>query len=700
MAQNYLIDSLSKYNETVATRYGASAFGVKDDRSRAATTGDSDQRNYIAETMQWMNDNHIDMGESTKNFESFMSLVSSKASSNEDFKFGEGGLFWVGNEKQIGKEELRAMANMMLQLNEMQTSGQITMDQYTAHMQTLFSQETMDSLANGGKGDFMVLAQSVDDDNARDIDQNTKDSNKIANEQRMSVQKRAVINDVNDYAASRAERLGDDAPTYSSQTEARDAMYNALYDAHENGTIEDGPYNDMIKYLQGGFGSASSTTNEAGQPVQTAGNYAVAAYALEEALNSGNPNVIMMFTDPETLKNIQSGNTKGLQALSELDLRVGGKSAAETPAVSDDLSKEQTDKDAITKGVVYMKGQGLFDEKDADGSYPGVNMLVDTMTANYFSPADGNGPGITQDEYLSKYDEYAKLDQDAQLMYLVNNPEFAKADAAVNSIQRVADQMNEALGDNGNIYNMTNILYDAANDGFNNNLDSLVTAMTTIGEGKVASAEYTGDYDAEMKMEDARTLLQRDPMSSYELVVATSQEIWQGGNHYGTGWENRINAMMDKGLTREEAERVKDIVNMGYDVTSSMTQEKYDELFAAKDGGTLSERMDAYVANAEKMMTYEGGGDYMFQNNAGEGSMMSYAEATQAYANAAKAVERYQEGGGELSEEVKEEVGTNLEAFIADGAKAFAENAKNADPIKASRPDIDPNKDKDDFQMQ
>lgn len=692
------IDSLDKFNETVTGK-----FGSKFDAQKGAIQADSQQRNYIAETMQRMTDNEITLSDpdAQVNFESFMSLMSGRASANGEFKLGNGGLPWEWDKDHIGDDELTAMSNMMVALNEMQASGQISMAQYTDSMSELFKPETLKDLTDTSKGAFMNLCRSVGDMADKSVDDATKSANQRESRTAMPHDFRPVINGVNDYTDSVAGRRAG-KPEYTTASEAKDAIYNAARDAFnaDPPKIDETQYQAIQDYLQSGFGSANTNTDQ-GYTYQDAGNFAAAAYAFEEALSTGDPDLITTFTNRDTLKNIQSGNTAGLKTLSELDqyARQHDDAAPSAPGPSAD-DQVKADKDAITRGVVYMKGQGLFDEKDADGSYPGVNMLVDTMTANYFSPADGNGPGITQDEYLNQYDEYAKLDRDAQMMYLVNNPAFADADKAVNSIQRVADQMNESLGDNGNIYNMTNILYDAANDGFNNNLDSLVTAMTTIGEGKVASAEYTGDYDAEMKMEDARTLLQRDPMSSYELVVATSQEIWQGGNHYGTGWENRINAMMDKGLTREEAERVKDIVNMGYDVTSSMTQEKYDELFAEKDGGTLSERMDAYVANAEKMMTYEGGGDYMFQNNAGESSMMSYAEATKAYANAAKAVERYQEGGGELSEEVKEEAGTNLEAFIADGAKAFAENAKNADPMKASRPDIDPDKDKDDFQMQ
>lgn len=95
------IQNIEAYTAAVTGRYG----GISE---KGALSGDSSQRNFVGRQMQWVKDNGLELGDpaAQENFDKFMELVNSKVSDKNGFALGDGGLFWIGNEKEIDRKSV------------------------------------------------------------------------------------------------------------------------------------------------------------------------------------------------------------------------------------------------------------------------------------------------------------------------------------------------------------------------------------------------------------------------------------------------------------------------------------------------------------------------------------------------------------------------------------------------------------------
>lgn len=688
------IQNIEAYTAAVTGRYG----GISE---KGALSGDSSQRNFVGRQMQWVKDNGLELGDpaAQENFDKFMELVNSKVSDKNGFALGDGGLFWIGNEKEIGGTEFAALGNMMQQLQCLQQDGKITMEEYAAHMTTLFSQETMDSLENNGKGEFMNLAQNIED-----LEDRPKDPEIAAqNADRMSVAIRPVINDLGDYKDIIAERRGNDAPVYGSVDESKNAAYDAVKAARDAGQITDEQFNAMQDYIRNDMAEHFDPNTG-----MRANNTDVVAYAIEDALATGDQSVIDRFMDPETLKGIQKG---GFDGLSDLD-----RAARSIEVHSDTLTPEAGAgpdiggvADGAASGVVKGAAQAVIDtilvtslgamanngyfEKDPEtNTYPGIEMLGDTMMCNYFDPKDGSEPPkMTADEYFETLDRYEQMPPSDQLDFRNANPDFMEIHNAVNRIDLITVAMAEAA-DAGDISRMNAAIQSITGTGDAGiAISDVAVAIQQVADGQgrdlseiMMETHSDGiDHDAEMTQEDLDILQQKSPMDRFEDIKAATVAVWKGD--YDSE-PRRTENLRDAGFSDDEIKRIQNIVNISaegnngtIDFCRNLTAEQYDELYAAQDGGTLADRTADFNARqleaASKMMTYEGGGDYMTAHNA-DGGQMTREEADQLYADAADIATAGVDGGQELGQA---EAAENLALYVSEGGEAaFEGHEKNA----------------------
>lgn len=681
-----LIQNINGYINAVNGLYGGF-------ESKGAVNRDSEQRNFIGAEMQWMKDNKIELTdpEAQKNFDNMMAVMTGLTDGDENFKFGN--VFFASS--QLGDAEVTAMAKAMQQLNEMQAAGKITMDEYAGHMTELFSTEMIDNLEAGGSGKFTTFVQNVYNlDEDREPDPDVKSDNA----ERVPVDRRPVINTMGDYKTSVMERRGEDAPTYSTVDEAKNALYDTIRDAQKADPpqITQEQFDAVHAYITSGMAAQSNPDGTQGM------NYTdVVVYAVQDALASGNQDVIDKFMNPDTLKGLQNGKLDGLSDL-DLAARGGSVSYGSFDDVGDAISGVADGFTDIANGalggatVLKLKGMGLLEKDESTGTYPGVDMLADTMVCNYFDPmpdADGNkpeGPGITADEYFRMLDTFESMTGGERTAYLEHEPAFAAANAAMNQIDQITGAMTEALDAGKQPAEVAQALNEAVSGGPRIDGVDVLKAGMQVANGQARDLSEVMpdinsdvlDHDAEMTAEDIALLQQKDPMLRYKDLQEAAVTVWRGGV-YGSG-DTRKERLAEAGFSPDEIDRIQDMVNHGPAFCQQMTPEKYDELYAEQDGGTLAERSQEFSARqleaADKMLTYEGGGDFMAAHNGQEGvEDITREQADELYANAADAARRLIDDEADGPGLQQEGAADNLASYIAAGGEAaFEDDPRNA----------------------
>lgn len=651
---------------------------------------DSEARNVIGSELQWISDNGLDLGSSQENFEKFMTAVNTQAKGSKDtVQLGQAG-------DKMDNDELNAMGYAMLQLNEMQASGQLSIEEYQTQLKKLFSDEVMDNLISGDKTEFMMFVEDMNNDE-RTADPSTAK----ANAERLSVDHRPVINDADDYKTSAESRRPGN--TYETVDDAKNGAYDAVKAAYEAGTISEEQSKAIRAYIHNGMavvGENSTVygTGEVGSTYTELTYQVNVAYAIEDVLASGDPALINEFMDPEKLQDLTSADMSRIDAAARTagDKPAPQPEAAAEQQTSDELLRVEAAKakggmsasienNATRTTVTLETLQGIVPE--GDDRTPG-QVIEESMMLDYLDEH-----GITADEYFNLYDEYDALDESEQQAFMAGHEEFAKAldmhakaidigdsiDAAVEKGEAYeyegrADDINDVA-----VWRTLNAAMQNAQAGYTRSFSDVVPESSPELETTVDSKEHGEDYDADVNGIDVDILSQDSPMDRFEAMKSAALDVWHGGDYIGRYGEDRLKALQEHGFSADEAKRIQEIINQGPEACLYMTPERYDKLFAEKDGGTLAERTQEFNARkleaAQAMMTYEGGADFAAAYNAEDkGTEMSAEEAMDLYADAAKTVE---ELGMDSETETSVEAFGNFEAYIAQGEAAFENDPHN-----------------------
>ena len=343
MGAGVVIHNVSDYNAFMKDIYGDQEGYVEmGSWGTSAANNDSEQRNAIASRMQQLVDNGIQLGDpdAQAKFDAFLLDVSGQEG-GDGLAFGKTFL-GIGADKKMNKQELQSLGNMMMQLDTMRDDGSLTMEEYTDYMTKLFQPETFDDLVAGGNKAFAELADAVCTDN---IMKEPDPEVAAANKEMLVFESRQIINGGNDYKASYNERHEITDPTTPTANESEIAAKALLQNAlnGDEPAISQEQYDAMNGFLRDGGIRGSS-------------NHELIVMAMTDAIESGNPELIDKFMNPDTYK---------MDVVGYDDMGNPMYSSASTNQFVADLA----DLDRSVRGIETLATKEQHTENTASGKY-------------------------------------------------------------------------------------------------------------------------------------------------------------------------------------------------------------------------------------------------------------------------------------------------------------------------------------------
>lgn len=418
--------NLDSYTRDMTKEYAVS--GLEGGRINS----DSDMRNYIASQIQRLEDN----GRGVSRIQEFYDAVGARS--------GEG--FANLSASNIGGRELTAIATTMMRLDEMQSDGRISVDEYADYMDRLLNPDSIDAIAASGNDDTFSLFEDIAEDSRRPADPDVQAANAAA----LAIEPRTYINDRMDYFTG-AKESRDNDPDYTArrQAEGYDAyedMAEKLREAHEQGRLSDAQFEDARSGLR--------------NVQRTAGNPDVrdtVLFAMEDALASGDPSLIGKAMSSEGMSDILHGTEEGVNLMREIEYnnvqrehaeamaqQEAAQDAPDTDHIEPEISSAFTIPDNATP--LSPSAEGVPEPIDTTGFAVNANVgareladIMDAMGKSYFERSEAEG-GLSLDDYSAMAEEYDALEtEEEKEAYKVLHKDFAEADDYMSKLDRLED---------------------------------------------------------------------------------------------------------------------------------------------------------------------------------------------------------------------------------------------------------------------
>lgn len=393
---------------------------------------DSEMRNYIASQIQRMEDNGLDVSQ----IQGFYDAVGARS--------GEG--FANLSASNIGGRELTAIATTMMRLDEMQSDGRISVDEYAGYMDRLLNPDSIDAIAASGNDETFSLFEDIAADSQRPADPDVQTANAAA----LAIEPRTYINDRMDYFTEAKESRNDD-PDYTARRQAEgydayDDMAEKLREAHEQGLLNDAQFEDARSGLR-------DVQRAAGNPDVRD----TVLFAMEDALASGDPSLIGRTMSSEGISDILYGTEEGVNLMREIEYnntqREHAEAVAQQEAAQDapdtdhaepEISPAFTISDNITP--LFPSAGTEHDSIDVTGLSVNANIgareladIMDSMGKSYFERGEAEG-GLSLDDYSAMAEEYDALEtEEEKEAYKVLHKDFAEADEYMSKLDRLED---------------------------------------------------------------------------------------------------------------------------------------------------------------------------------------------------------------------------------------------------------------------
>lgn len=601
----------------------------------------SNERNYITQMYQRMIDNGMDLGEGQEFYDKL----------------------YNGQYINIDSGAMQAMAYACVQLDRLQSNGQIDMATYQSMMLNMISPQSIEALETYNYDSFVEFTHGIDDlqTAGKELNSDDIDDNIVSNAATLRIDRRPVIDSRDDYLTAARERRGVD-PSVDGSIPDQATMYtdmvNMIEEANKSGYFETEEDYQAAKSLLNQF------DNKGGMTV-SATDREIMYYAMQDSLATGDSELINKVFSKDGFESVGSmtfWNGKDGDSIAifrELeDARIRGTTpAGPEPAVyNDEVTPTQ---DRTYKPMSYAEDSAEYaaDQMERPGvvlSEDRIQTITDTMIANYFEGASEDG-GLTAERYDEMKAEYEGLSPDEQAAYLQNNIQFRMADAYVSQVDTLAEGLNSGrfelcatVDENGN--ETFGIRYNEAADRYferatetylDNNVDSIVTRDPYTDEYSLAGGPGTmlpGGLPAGEELSHAPFNLTVNGLKGLDAackeVGVSAPQVYNDGTDYdaklaendldlvmaqspmerfdtmlaataevwGGKYGNgapRMQALQDAGFTAEEAERIQQMVNLGPDWYKTATAEDYDKAFSAMDGGVTLAEQDASFRTAQ-----------------------------------------------------------------------------------------------------
>lgn len=393
---------------------------------------DSEMRNYIASQIQRMEDNGLDVSQ----IQGFYDAVGARS--------GEG--FANLSASNIGGRELTAIATTMMRLDEMQSDGRISVDEYAGYMDRLLNPDSIDAIAASGNDETFSLFEDIAADSQRPADPDVQEANAAA----LAIEPRIYINDRMDYFTEAKESRNDD-PDYTARRQAEgynayDDMADKLREAHEQGLLSDAQFEDARSGLR-------DVQRAAGNPDVRD----TVLFAMEDALVSGDPSLIGRTMSSEGMSDILYGTEEGVNLMREIEYNNTQREHAEAMA-QQETAQDAPDMDHIEPEIspaftipdnimpLSPSAGTEHDSIDVTGLSVNANIgareladIMDSMGKSYFERIEAEG-GLSLDDYSAMAEEYDALEtEEEKEAYKVLHKDFAEADEYMSKLDRLED---------------------------------------------------------------------------------------------------------------------------------------------------------------------------------------------------------------------------------------------------------------------
>lgn len=608
---------------------------------------DSEMRNYIASQIQRMEDNGLDVSR----IQEFYDAVGARS--------GEG--FANLSASNIGGRELTAIATTMMRLDEMQSDGRISVDEYASYMDRLLNPDSIDAIAASGNDETFSLFEDIAADSQRPADPDVQAANAAA----LAIEPRTYINDRMEYFTEAKESRNND-PDYTARRQGEgydvyDDMAEKLREAHEQGLLDDAQFEDARSGLR--------------DVQRTAGNPDVrdtVLFAMEDALASGDPSLIGRTMSSDGMSDILYGTEEGVNLMREIEYNnvqrehaeaMAQQEAAQDAPDTDHAEPEISPAFTIPDGITPLSPSAGTEHGSIDVTGLSVNAnigareladIMDAMGKSYFERSEAEG-GLSLDDYSAMAEEYDALEtEEEKEAYKVLHKDFAEADEYMSKLDRLEDgvmsgQLYISVTTDGNGGQRYGVGYQQKQDGSGGLSGSFELLQDTHDPENMLwinpdlkPGNFQVDPDAVAKFEFGPDFLEdlngavheaRGPdiavhaaeagMPDDGLETAGSEPLDQIRVEYLTQmspgerfddmlatandiWAGKLGngedrkAMLEQmGYDESDRARIQEMVNLGSEWCQSATMDDYDKAFPDPSGASLAEQ-DAVFQAARK----------------------------------------------------------------------------------------------------
>ena len=579
-------DSFDKFIEVQAEKY------KKDGREIGsyATSWNGKGRDIVGSEAQWMQDNigllfgpqpySEEVQEAVDNLNDFFSNVGSGEVEDDYF----GNYHWYDhNTDKFGNTEFSAYGYLIMNVNDALRSGQISADQYRETMTTVFSDEFMDNVRAGKFDQFDLQTNKFEAMRDKQHEGQFDDYEKSAHHD-----VRNVVNDMSDYlndygAMYHTNTTG--GPDYFNQ-DGYDAMRDMLQQAKDSEQITDEQY-DAIYLTIAKFDTSDMQYNV----LQSFG--ATTLYAMHEALESNDPNLINQVFDSKNFENILSGDSDAVPVLRDLEQAMDF--AKDDPMLGADVDHG----DSVTPGDGdENESPGDGDENEGpgdgddghtipddvqdilnnlgvmDGATDTLSAITDDMIIRHFDDPD---TGMSFETYQRMADVYDNIkDEHAKETYLAHNPVFADAVDYVNRVDAACYDMIDGFNDGTFDYKENGFFKDPElKEDVQESIQHMIDGDLYEMPDPEAENENDGaghvDVDAGNQLKDSL---------DFETGKELATGIWAG--KYGSGNE-RVEKLTALGYSEDDIKRAQSLVNQGYNFCVNMTEDQFNATMDAYD---------------------------------------------------------------------------------------------------------------------
>ncbi len=603
MAANY--NSFDDYIKQQEALYG-------DDRKigDSPISWSSKGRDVVGSEAQWMLDNKDLLAgmnlseEAMENLNEFFENVGSN--DVESDYFGNKSIF-NSNTDKFGNTEFSAYGYAIMSVNEALRSGQIDMATYQETMNTLFSDDFMDSVRAGDFSEFKATVRMFEMDRDENAIGTFRDYMDASHHDL-----RNVVNEVGDYYKDAVVRHGNDPehdfssmyhsdPAYQTgyatgpdyfSNEGFNAMTQMLDDARQKGLISDEQWKAATTKVDELDDNTWTVMHDGG---------AAAMYAMYEAFESGDADLIGKVVDPTNMEGIMFGTDEGVNVLREIEQHadfaeeengpmLGAAEADDVPSVEDedeqpdeeespedetpdeeespdDTPDEETpaDEDELE---IPDDVQAVIDQLQLDSDEV-VDAVVEDMTIRHF---DDGRAGMSYEKYLDMEEVFNDLPADAQDDYMDHNPVFKEAHDFVNGIADAADELQTAAADGLTPDEISNSpFFDGQHPDMH---DALFESVQHVIDGDAYSMDDVLEPEEDTQAE-ADDMDKVDSTLDFETGKQLAQDIWDG--RYGSG-QDRIDRLTEVGYSVDDIKRAQSLVNQGYNFCQNMTEDQFNQV--------------------------------------------------------------------------------------------------------------------------